>query len=426
MDTEVMFKVVLPLLEVDDTVIIMISTLVDQWNFFTQLLDKGNQEMLTDHPRILVFRQRLICDRCAKKREHATECSHCEADVPPWKRSSTRELVRVVLGDHNVSIYLRESTGTISDFPDVIFSPQAARRMLATPFIKRREDLRPTEVFVSVDPNNGGGSHTAITACVRLNGMLIVCGMESMRTTDPAEIRCLISYFVTQLREDPWLSGAKIVYACENNNVVIMGLMEEVMPAFDNVHRVHERPNRPPGVNTDAWKKNLYAHLMRQELNRGAVHFLENFITCFDMPSLPGGNGRLTSAGMTSEEACTAHRRELFEEVKRARPIYSKQATDLNKVMVGWSAKCDAEGKPCPGLNDDLLLSLCINTYILRSWEEDTLYSKLFMPQQTSGIGGFCAPETPGISTAIANGIPYHSVIHSHLAQTSMPMVMAY
>ena len=56
----VFYKVVLPILEVLLTVLIMISTLVDAWNFFSRTLDKGEEEMRSGKPRIVVFRQRLM------------------------------------------------------------------------------------------------------------------------------------------------------------------------------------------------------------------------------------------------------------------------------------------------------------------------------------------------------------------------------
>lgn len=93
----VFYKVVLPILEVFLTVLIMISTLVDAYNFFSRTMEKAKEEMKTGKPRMVAFTQKLICDRCATKKNGGVDCNHCEDDVPDWKQSTTRDIVKLIL-----------------------------------------------------------------------------------------------------------------------------------------------------------------------------------------------------------------------------------------------------------------------------------------------------------------------------------------
>lgn len=365
----VFYKVVLPILEVLLTVLIMISTLVDAWNFFSRTLDKGEEEMRSGKPRIVVFRQRLICDRCLAKKNGGTDCNHCEDDVPPWKQGTTRDLVKIIMGEENEDVFKRESMGVLANSLHSIFPLAISERLISDPWYDRREDIKPTHIFVGFDPNGGGLSHSAIVALARIKGegTLIVCGLDSLQTFDTSQAKQFIVWFIGQLRLDWWLKDAEIIYACENNGLTF-GLMEEVMAAVPNSRTVYEKPGGKPGIFTDGHKKNAYSVYLRQELNRGAVRFLRDFATCHGMPA--GGKNTIHGSAMTEADKRSIIRRELFEQTKRAKPSSRPYTSDLRPRVIGWSAKCNADGDIVPGMNDDLLLVLCIGLFVLRAYEQ--------------------------------------------------------
>lgn len=368
MSLMVFYKVVLPILEVLYTVLIMISTLSDAWNFFSRILDKGEEDMKTGTPKIVVYRQRMICDRCLAKKEGSSDCHHNDDDVPEWKEGTTRDLVRIILGAENEDIFRRESMGVAAGATNRCFAENKVNALLNARWYERREDIRPSQIFVALDPNAGGASHAAIVAIARMeDAQLVVCGMDSLQTKDPGQAKLFIRWFIDQIRDDPYLQNAEIVYACENNNGLTSGLMEEVMTHVPNSRTVYEGPNKTAGIYTDPYKKNAYCQFLRQELDGDRIKFLRNFVTTHTMPY----NNRATSntaqgVATTEDERRLLIRRELHQQALRARPNPRPYLTDFNQRVISWSAKCNAEGQIVAGMNDDLLLALCIVIYLYR------------------------------------------------------------
>lgn len=375
MALSVFYKVVLPILEVLYTVLIMISTLVDAWNFFSRILETAMQQMREGRPQIVAFQQKLICDRCMAQKEGDTNCTHCDDDVPPWKRGATRDLVRIIMGDGQEDVFKRESMGVVAGALNTVWHIDSVRPLLTNPWYDRSEEVGPQHLYVAFDPNGGGLSHSAITAIARMGsgkGQRVICGMDSMQTTNTTQMKEFIYWFIQGLRADPWLCDAHIIYACENNGITF-GVMEEVMAGVPNSSTVYEKPTGKPGIETNGRKKNAYAIYMRQELSRGSFSFLRDFVTCHSMPL----GGKQTAHGMATDET---HKRillrqELFEQAKRARPTQRPYTTDFKPRITGWSAKCNDAGEVVAGMNDDLLLSVCIGVYVLRQYE---LRSKIF------------------------------------------------
>lgn len=378
MSLMVFYKVVLPILEVLYTVLIMISTLSDAWNFFSRILDKGEEDMKTGTPKIVVFRQRMICDRCLAKKEGSSDCHHNDDDVPEWKEGSTRDLVRIILGAENEDIFRRESMGVAAGATSRCFSETKVNNLLRSRWYERREDIRPSQLFVALDPNGGGPSHAAIVALARMeDSKLVICGMDSLQARTPEQAKLFIRWFIAQIRDDPYLKHAEIVYACENNNGLTSGLMKEVMDNVPNSRTVYEGLNKEAGIYTDSHKKNAYCQYLRQELDDDHIKFLRNFVTVHTMPY----NNRSTSntaqaAADTEEERRNLIRRELHQQMLRARPNPRPYTTDFGQRVISWSAKCNAEGQIVSGMNDDLLLALCIGIFLYHLHRKGKFYTE--------------------------------------------------
>lgn len=284
--------------------------------------------------------------------------------------------------------------GVLANSLHSIFPAATSERLMNSNWYDRRDDVRPSHIYVAFDPNGGGPSHSAIVALVRIEGTLLVCGMDSLQTYDTTQAKEFIVWFVGQLRLDPWLKHARIIYACENNGLTF-GLMEEVMAGVPNSQTVYEKTGGKPGIFTDSYKKNMYAEYLRQELNRDSVRFLRNFITCFGMPA----GGKQTAHGQVLSEADKRIiiRRELFEQTKRAKPNSRPYTTDLRPRVISWSAKCNADGDIVQGMNDDLLLVLCIGLYVLRQYERnDSAYTAMQW-----GLPGEVTDRAPALTAMV-------------------------
>ena len=105
MDLGVFYEVVVPLWEMGDAVMIMISTPVDSFNFYSALLEMRDPD--TGQRVFLVFEVELICRRCMTK-EHPEKCKHNLKFLPPWKSAEKMDLVQMIMRD-NITILKRES-----------------------------------------------------------------------------------------------------------------------------------------------------------------------------------------------------------------------------------------------------------------------------------------------------------------------------
>lgn len=105
MDLGVFYEVVVPLWEMGDAVMIMISTPVDSFNFYSALLEMRDPD--TGQKVFLVFEVELICRRCMTK-DVPENCRHNLKFLPPWKSSEKLDLVKMIMKDQ-VTILKRES-----------------------------------------------------------------------------------------------------------------------------------------------------------------------------------------------------------------------------------------------------------------------------------------------------------------------------
>jgi hypothetical protein len=105
MDLSVFYEVVVPLWEMGEAVMIMISTPVDSFNFYSVLLDMRDPD--TGARIFLVFEAELICKRCAGKKNEE-ECKHNLHWLPDWKSAEKLDVVKKIMKD-NIAILKRES-----------------------------------------------------------------------------------------------------------------------------------------------------------------------------------------------------------------------------------------------------------------------------------------------------------------------------
>ena len=94
---------VYPLLTVQESTLLCISTLLDGGNHYSRLIDA-----IDDFGRRLfkTIQIDLICDDC-KKLENAHECKHKMATMPRWLSSNRVDLLRKLL-EHDPAMLMRE------------------------------------------------------------------------------------------------------------------------------------------------------------------------------------------------------------------------------------------------------------------------------------------------------------------------------
>ena len=173
MDLSVFYEVVVPLLEMGNSTLIMISTPVESFNFFSGLLELKDPD--TGQHVALVFDCELICKRC-KTKAKPTDCTHMLKFVPPWKSVEKQKSVKLLLKD-NQSILQRESMGVVSDDGASLIEKRYIQNFIARTPWKPVSNKHVPWLVVCLDPNttrSKNSNETAIAAIFIHEGRRVV------------------------------------------------------------------------------------------------------------------------------------------------------------------------------------------------------------------------------------------------------------
>jgi hypothetical protein len=96
MSLDVFYEVIIPLFEMRNASLICISTPVDNFNFYSALLNLVHPD--TNLPIFNTYQLQLICNRC-KKKEKPEKCIHNLKYIPPWKSEQKLDIVKIIMKD---------------------------------------------------------------------------------------------------------------------------------------------------------------------------------------------------------------------------------------------------------------------------------------------------------------------------------------
>ena len=96
LDTEVFNQIIVPLLEMDTTALIGISTPQDSQNFYSEMFELKDA---TGCNFFRTIRVSLVCKACEDAGK-GSECTHNQDLIPPWKSAAKLDLVRALYGDN--------------------------------------------------------------------------------------------------------------------------------------------------------------------------------------------------------------------------------------------------------------------------------------------------------------------------------------
>jgi hypothetical protein len=172
MDLNLFHEVVVPLVGMEDTVVVMISTPVDSFNFFSKLMlvkDKAGR------PLFLTADMVLSCDRCIAS-GHPTKCTHRMKLLPPWKSKDKQDVMAMILHDQ-MTVMARENFGIVSDDGGAIVESRFINKWLERPRFVPTHGQRAKVVIVAIDPNGSNAktaSEMAIVSTALLYGSRVV------------------------------------------------------------------------------------------------------------------------------------------------------------------------------------------------------------------------------------------------------------
>ncbi len=265
MDLKMFNEVIVPLLELETTALICISTPQDSTNFYSLMFE------MRDPSGAPLFNQQkieMVCAEC-KKGPNPQDCTHMKHLLPRWKSGAKQDMVKQIYGD-NATDMLRESMGvTTSDACSVFNSIWVKAFKDRPPYIFVN---RPKFIFIGCDPNGGGESEMCIYSTTCENGQYVVVGIESHHTKGHGEIRNLLITHVTALRRI--YKHSTFIFIPESNLGHEASHMAHMLSEQPRLKSLLERGQ--PGVITTHKRKELYANYAIEQFASNAIHYAKD------------------------------------------------------------------------------------------------------------------------------------------------------
>ena len=210
----VFYEVIVPLLEMDTTACICISTILGSDNFYTKLLN------LRDHlgdPFFISFVFTLLCDACKAADKDPSECTHLMDELPRWQSQGKHKRIRAMMNQMGQTQLLNQETmGLITGADNAAFVLKSIQHLF-DPVANPRTKIDPLtrHVFYSIDPNGGGHSKFAIVSCTYDGDKMTILGAEAVMASTPEHYETVLLDHVKTVQKR--LPQHISVFIIENN-----------------------------------------------------------------------------------------------------------------------------------------------------------------------------------------------------------------
>lgn len=162
------YETVAPLLCMQQTTMIAISTLTSSVNFYSRLIKMRNKT--TGAPLFNIYQVQLACDACIEQGK-ASQCVHRLHLIPRWQSSDRHELLKTVMQDRP-DLIESELAGLAFDAAQTVFRAPDLDVMFSQPPPPPQVN---EDVHLFIDPAAGGpGSDYAILSITRHKGLVTV------------------------------------------------------------------------------------------------------------------------------------------------------------------------------------------------------------------------------------------------------------
>jgi hypothetical protein len=316
-DERLVIEVVFPLIQLDVTSFIGISTIKDEHNIMAKYLGlkDDNGDNVFEVKRIFP-----ICDKC-RANNKSTKCPHNSNLMPKWFSSRKRKIVECLMRD-NQEMFEREIGGITSATSKAF---QNVRNMASLPRWSPHELYSTRFIFIVIDPTGGGKSDFAIASFIKNAGIMTLVGAESVPAKTPTETNQIILDHVQALERIRGLEHARKVFILEANMQFESHHIETFIKRCTDInhkHILHEKDGRV-GFTTTNEVKCQAVELVRGALNEdlfniadeksfasvyrpyhATIEFLVNQMAAFselvEEPKRPGGKTKRTYTGKTT------------------------------------------------------------------------------------------------------------------------------
>ncbi len=267
MPIKMFHEVIVPLLELETTALICISTPQDSSNFYSmmfEMVDQGGEKLFNQ------IQISMVCEDC-KLTAHPEKCTHMKHLLPKWKSGGKQDMVRQIYGD-NTEDMLRESMGVTTNDSAAIFQDDWLKVFVdRSPYTPRNI---PSFVFCACDPNGGGNSQMAIVSLYQDQNNFAVCGAESHAVKGHGEVRTLLEAHVRTLRTK--FPTSFIIFVPESNLGHEASHMAHMLREVPRCRSLMEKGE--PGVLTTHRRKELYANTAIERFASESIWYASKFV----------------------------------------------------------------------------------------------------------------------------------------------------
>lgn len=165
---KVFTTVISPVLTVEYTAILGISTAQDELNYYSKLLTMKRPG--TDELLFRVYKVGLACDACAEAGKSGS-CDHRINRLPPWKPPARHRMLQAIMGSDE-SGFAREALGEMASNDHYVYKA-FIRNLVSNPRVVI--DRPVGAVYIAIDPSGGGsGSDYCLVATILYDGRHVV------------------------------------------------------------------------------------------------------------------------------------------------------------------------------------------------------------------------------------------------------------
>lgn len=277
--SDMVYKVIVPLLQVAGTALLAISTPDESdENYYSALMDVPDPD---DPSRSLfkTIRLGLVCEACTAAGK-SMECTHRAHLRPPWHTGPRQRKVRAIM-QSNPELYQRETMGMLSNTVSYLFRSAEIQIFRNQPAFAWERN--PDVLFLAVDPS-GGGTQSDFALCTIgwHQGQAIIVGLDTCGSARAGDVDQMIFDHVAALRAHPRYRRALLVAFVEANmswilvdrvaqllcNAPILQPIE--VPSFDASSR------QRAGVITSEDTKRSYVALLQRLLSDRCLRYVGN------------------------------------------------------------------------------------------------------------------------------------------------------
>jgi len=247
----IIYEVVLPLIAVDTTALIGISTPpADPNNYYSRLFEL---EGLDGKPMFDIIRVQY-------------DANASTDEISRWKSADKIELIQKLYAMRKGD-YEREMLGVRTTENDSVFHSEWINTFLDHRYTIQTDINR---VYIGIDPNGGGRSTMCAIAITLVRGVFVVLDITTTPAKNAEDVRNVIIEHIGRLRTRPGCSHAQIVLLPENNLGHEASHIEYHAKNLYRVRTFYEHPGHV-GVGTTQRRKAMYVQNLQAVLSLGQI-----------------------------------------------------------------------------------------------------------------------------------------------------------